>query len=119
MNKKIATLILLHCILLLYSVAGICSKLASGFEIFSLEFILFYGLVLLILVIYAISWQQIIKRLPLNVAFANRAVTVLWGIVWGITLFGETISIGKIIGAILVIGGVISYCLFSREDFNG
>lgn len=57
--------------------------------------------------------------MPLNAAFANRAVTVLWGIVWGIIFFGETITAGKIIGAVLVIVGVISYCMLSKEDING
>lgn len=119
MSKKIKALIFLHALLLMYSVAGICSKLAASFDFLSLDFCIFYGGVLVILVLYALGWQQIIKRLPLNVAFANRAVTVLWGIVWGILFFGETITIGKIIGAVLVIVGVVSYCLFSKEDING
>ena len=81
MSKKIKVLIFLHTLLLMYSIAGICSKLAAGYDFLSLEFCLFYCVVLIILVLYALGWQQVIKRMPLNAAFANRAVTVLWGIV--------------------------------------
>lgn len=58
---------------------------------------------------YAIGWQQIIKRLPLTTAFANKAVTVVWGIIWGAVFFQEKVTIGKVIGAILVILGVVVY----------
>lgn len=38
-----------------------------------------YGLVILTPGVYAIVWQQIIKRLPLTAAHANKAVTIVWG----------------------------------------
>lgn len=63
--------------------------------------------------VYALGWQQVIKRMPLTTAFANKAVTIVWGIIWGIVFFHEAISIGKIIGAFLVIIGVV---LFSYSD---
>ena len=56
--------------------------------------------------LYAIFWQQIIKKLPLVTAYANKAVTVVWGIVWGILYFNEKITFMKIIGAIIIIIGV-------------
>lgn len=119
MKNKIKILICLHLILLLYSGAAICSKFASACDFFSLEFCLWYFFIILILVIYAVGWQQIIKRIPLNIAFANKAVTVVWGIFWGILLFGEYLSLGKCIGAILVIIGVVSYSFFSKDDLIG
>lgn len=63
--------------------------------------------------IYAVGWQQIIKYLSLTTAFANKAVTIVWGIIWGILFFHETITVGKLLGAILVIVGVI---LFVSSD---
>ena len=38
---------------------------------------------LLALVTYAAGWQQVIKHLPLTTAYANKAVTVVWGILAG------------------------------------
>jgi len=76
--KKIKTTLLLHGILMLYSMGGIFSKLAGAEPILSFKFCLYYGMIIGILGIYAIGWQQIIKRMPLTTAFANKAVTVVW-----------------------------------------
>ena len=55
---------------------------------------------------YAIAWQQVLKHLPLITTYANKAVTTIWGIIWGFLFFGESISIQRVIGAIIVITGV-------------
>ena len=110
MNKKnINIIILLHLLLFVYSFTGICSKLAAKENFLSMKFCLLYGCILFLLALYALGWQQIIKRLPLTTAFANKAVTVVWGLVWGLIFFHENVSVGKIIGAILVIIGVVMY----------
>jgi len=111
MNKhnKAKTLILLHLLLMLYSASGIFSKLAANSSFLSIQFFLYYGCVIALLGAYALGWQQIIKRLPLTTAYANRAVDVVWGIAWGTFFFHETINIGKFLGAVFVIAGVILY----------
>ena len=98
---------LLHLLLMVYSLGAIFSKLAGQHEVFSLQFFLFYGLVLLDLAIYAVMWQQILKKMPLVTAYANKAVTVIWGLIWGILVFGETITVRKIIGAAIIIAGIV------------
>ena len=104
---------MLHGLLLIYSLGGICSKLAAQSEFLSLRFFVLYGAVLLILAIYALVWQQILKRLPLVTAYANKAVTVLWGLLWGLLFFGETITVQKALGAAVIICGII---LVVKED---
>lgn len=116
MRERIKTLILLHMMLMIYSMSGICSKRASSADFLSLEFCVFYGLIILLLGLYAIGWQKIIKKLPLTTAFANKAVTVIWGMVWGMLFFREDITIGKIIGAFLIICGVV---IFAYADADG
>ena len=106
-KEKIKSLIFLHVILAFYSLAAVCSKLASGAEFLSFNFILFYGLLLLILFGYAIAWQQILKRLPLVTAFANKAITVIWGLIWGFVIFGEGFTVPKLIGSAVIISGVV------------
>lgn len=105
--KKYKTYIILHLIILLYSLSGIFSKLASTKQFLSFEFILFYGLVLFIMAVYALLWQQVLKSVPLNIAYANKAVTIIWGMVWGALVFKEQITIANIIGAAVVLAGVI------------
>lgn len=112
-KSKIKVLILLHGMLMIYSMSGICSKMASKAEFLSFEFCFYYAIIIGLLGFYAIGWQQIIKRLPLTTAFANKAVTVVWGLVWGAIIFKEAITLGKVIGAVLVIVGVV---IFARAD---
>jgi drug/metabolite transporter (DMT)-like permease len=99
--------IALHILLAVYSLGGICSKMAAQNEFLSFWWIFWYGLVILNLGVYAIVWQQIIKRLPLNTAYANKAVTIAWGILWGALFFRETVKWNMIVGALIVIIGVI------------
>lgn len=109
MKSSAKTLVFLHLLLMIFSTSGIFSKKAASFPFLSLPFFVCYSLVLFLLFLYAIGWQQVIKRIPLTTAFANKAITVVWGIIWGTLFFGETISIGKIIGASFVVIGIIIF----------
>ena len=106
----------LHALLALYSLCSICGKLASGFGFMSPGFVLCYGGMILVLGLYAIGWQQVIKRMPLTSAYANKAVTIVWGIIWGVLLFHETVTPAKLLGAAVVLAGVV---LFSLSDDEG
>lgn len=108
-NRRGATYLLLHILLAVFSFNGVCSKLAAQHPFMSLEFILFYGCGIMLLGIYAIGWQQVIKHLPLTTAYANRAVTVVWGIVWGVLIFHEKLNLPKVLGALVVLVGVALY----------
>ena len=105
--KKIKPFIILHIILVVYSTGGICSKLASGQPFLSMRFCLFYGGTILSLGIYALLWQQVLKQIPLNIAYANKAITLVWGMVWGAVMFKEQITFTNIIGAVIVLAGVL------------
>ena len=118
MNNKLKTILALHIILVIYSTSIIFSKLASGQQFLSFKFCLYYGLIIVLLGVYAIGWQQIIKRMPLTAAFANKAVTVVWGIIWGFIFFHEPITAGKVTGAVLVIVGIVMYSMADKEAEN-
>jgi drug/metabolite transporter (DMT)-like permease len=113
--KNLKTYVLLHGLMLLFSFSPICSKLAGQQPLFSFRFFFFYGLVILILGIYAILWQQVIKRLPLTTAYANKAVTVVWGMLWGMVIFGEVITTQKVLGAAIIVGGILLYATADKE----
>ena len=106
-SSKFNIIIILHLLLFIYSFSGVCSKFASKEQFLSLKFCLFYVGIIAILGIYALAWQQILKHIPLTTAFCNKAVSILWGIVWGALIFKEQIKVNMIIGAIIVIIGVI------------
>lgn len=113
MSGRLKTLFALHLLLMVYSTSGILSKLAAGLDILSWQFFGLYAGVIALLGVYALGWQQILRRMPLTSAFSNKAVTIVWGIVWGALFFSESITAGKVIGAALIIAGVI---LFAHAD---
>ena len=102
--------------LALYSLSSVCAKLAAGFDFMSVGFVGCYAGMIALLGIYAIGWQQVIKRLPLTFAYANKAVTVAWGIVWGMLLFNERVSPLKLLGALIVLAGVVLFSLAEKDD---
>lgn len=114
-SRNIKILVLLHLLLMVNSTSGIFSKMAGNESFLSFKFCLFYGVIILLLGIYAVGWQQIIKKLPLTTAFSNKAVTVVWNMIWGALFFKENITLGKIIGGILVIVGVVVFAKDEKE----
>lgn len=114
--KQAKWFLLLHIILGIYAGSSVCSKLAAQQPFLSAAFIVLYGLMLLALVVYAVGWQQVIKHLPLTTAYANKAVTVVWGILLGLAVFGEAVTPRQVIGAVIIICGIV---LFVRADNEG
>lgn len=116
MKQRIKSLLLLHIMLMVYSLSGVCSKMASQQPFLSFRFCLYYGAIIVLLGFYAIAWQQIIISIPLTTAFANKAVTTVWGLVWGFLFFHEQITLGKLFGVGLVIAGVVLFSTADREE---
>ena len=99
-------LLLLHGGLLISSLSGVCSKKAALSEPFSMGFIFWYGLVLVSMFVYAVLWQQVLKRMDLTSAYANKPVGLIWGMIWGVLLFQETITPRMIVGAAVIFIGI-------------
>lgn len=112
-NNSIKPYVLMHLVLLLFSVSGILSKLAANSYWFSVRWFCLYGSVLLILAIYAFFWQQILKHIPLTIAFCNKAVTILWSMAWGHVVFEEQITWNKVFGGMIVFIGI---CVVVFDD---
>lgn len=106
-KKGIKQIILLQAAIIIYTISGVMAKMASASDTF-IKLILFFSLDFLFLGIYAVFWQQMIKIFPLSVAYANRAIALLWSAVWAKLIFGEEISLRQMIGiGIVVIGMMI------------
>lgn len=105
---SVKNILILQAVVVIYTLSSVVAKFATGQELFSFSFFLFYGLEILILGIYAILWQQMIKRFDLSVAYANRAMALLWSAVWAIVLFHDTLALKQVLGiAFVVLGTVI------------
>lgn len=106
-RKKLKTIAKLQAVVLVYTMAGIFAKLASGEAFLRPKFLLFTGAELIILFLYALLWQQVIKRTELTIAYANREMYLLWSLLWAVLFFENEITLQNIIGCLLVIAGTL------------
>ena len=106
-RKKGKHIFLLQLVVMVYTLATVAAKFAAGYKPLSKEFILFYGIELVILVIYAILWQQIIKRMDLSIAYANKAFGIFWTLLWAILFFKEAVTWKNILGIVVVFSGIM------------
>ena len=109
MKKKttIKDILVLQIVIAIYTLSTVMAKQASGQPLFSVGFFGFYGAELLILGIYALLWQQMIKKFELSVAYTNRAMALLWSLIWAVVIFKDNITVKNVIGVALVIAGTI------------
>ena len=105
--KRFGSFIFLQFAVMIYSVNTVVAKFVAREPWFSLRFISLYLLEFLVLGVYAILWQQIIKRVELSVAYANKAMTLMWSLVWGVLLFHEGVTFLKVAGVVLVMAGTV------------
>ena len=106
-DKKNTEFIILQLVVIVYSLATIPSKLASNEVFLSFRFCLFYGALIVLLGIYAVLWQQILKKFPLTIAYASKATAIIWNMLIGLLVFKERITLFNVIGAFVVVIGII------------
>ena len=87
----------------LYVLGKLAAMSAEGAD--GWGFLLLYGAEIGVLGVYAVLWQQVIRKVELSVAYANRAVALLWSLLWAVFLFGEKITGAQLLGIALVIIG--------------
>jgi len=106
-THRFLDIFLLQASIMLLSLTGILAKKASAVSFLSVEFIIYFSLEIFAIGIYAIAWQQIIKKFELSVAFANKGTLIIWTFLWAVLFFHETITINNILGAALIIAGIV------------
>ena len=112
-------LLLLQGAVMIYSLTTVIGKYTSSYPMFSREWILLYLLDFAVLGIYAIIWQQLLKHFELSIAYANKAMTLLWSLLWSVLLFHEGITPARVLGVALVIAGTIVLNSGESADTGG
>ncbi len=105
--KRLCAFALMHAIFLLYRLYAVLAKFASNQSFLSQSYCALYALLVLILGVYALLWQQVLKRIALSTAIANKCITIVWGMIWGAIVFGEGVSARKLIGAVFIFLGIV------------
>lgn len=105
MKKKVTfrELLILQAVVVIYTFAGIIGKVAAGQE--PVKFLMLYAAEIGVLGVYAILWQQMIRKFELSVAYANRSVALAWSLLWAVLIFGEELTVKKAAGVAFVIAG--------------
>ena len=108
--KNFRNYLQLHLNILLFSLTSVFSKLASiQYNRNGLHAPLLYVFLFLMIAncgIYAIAWQQVIKKFSLSTAYANKSVYLLWSQIWAVIIFHEQLSPQNILGILIVLFGV-------------
>ena len=105
-NTKLPSFLFMHVAFLVYCIYPLLGKFATRYEMLSLSFIALYCVVFGVLFVYAVLWQQVLKRFSLTTAIANKSVTIIWGMVFGLLFFKEAVSLKMLIGAALILSGI-------------
>lgn len=107
----------LQLLLVCYALSTVMQKLAARQDFLSLPFLLYVGGMFLFLGVYALGWQQVLKRMELTVAYAtSKAVVFLWMLVFGALLFQERPTLRQLLGCALLMAGVALFALSEKED---
>lgn len=111
MNRKLKIVYILSLIAinLLYACVGIFTKYASQQDFLSLNFMLVVMGAVGVMGLYAVLWQQILKRIELSVAYMFKGTSIVFVMLLAYVLFGEQITWNNILGAIIIIVGIVLF----------
>ena len=116
-GSKMRAFLALQLLLLCYALSTVMQKLAALQDFLSPRFLLCVFGMFLFLGVYALGWQQVLKRLPLTVAYAtSKAVVFVWMLLFGALLFHERVSPRQLLGCAFLMAGVILFALSEKED---
>lgn len=116
--SKIKNILILQAVIVIYTFSGVMAKLASLKKENLLWFLAFFGSEFVILGVYAVLWQQIIKRFELTIAYANRAMAILWSMIWAYVFFHEQITVKNVLGVMIVLIGTVIMNTDQGENTN-
>lgn len=120
MSQKltILSIVSLVAINLLYACVSIFTKYASQQEFMSWNYMV--GLIGAVGVMgfYAVLWQQILKRIELSMSYMFKGTSLIFVMLLAYVLFDEQITWNNIIGAIIIISGIVLFAHSSEPIAN-
>ena len=106
-KTKLNSIFFMHTAFLIYCLYPLLGKFATRYELLSFPFMALYFVVFGVLFVYAILWQQVLKKIPLTTAIANKSITIVWGMIFGLLFFEEKVSLKMAVGAALILSGIL------------
>ena len=109
MSLNVKHSIVLLLVNLLYASTSLFSKYAAGQEFLSWQYCLGLCGAVAMMGVYAICWQQILKRIELSTAYMFKGTSLIFVMLLAFAIFGEAITLMNIIGAAVIVLGVTLY----------
>ena len=106
MRLSIGNIAVLVGINMLYACVGVCTKMASQQEWLSWPYILWFGGAVGVIALYALLWQQVLRRIEISTAYLFKGTTLIFTMLIAALLFGEAITVPNIIGSVIIITGI-------------
>ena len=115
---KLMQYISLIAINLLYACVPLFTKYTSQQEFLSWRYICGLAGAVGVMGIYAILWQLVLKRVELSLAYMFKGTSIVFVMLLAYWLFGEQITWNNIIGAMIIIIGIVLYANDSKPIAN-
>jgi drug/metabolite transporter (DMT)-like permease len=112
---KIKSVLFAVIIYLFFSLSSVFMKFASLQNNIFYKLV-FFGLSILTLGFFSIAWQKLLNKFALSKVYFFKATTIIWGMIFGILLFNEKVTINMIIGAIITALGVAEILVGEKHD---
>ena len=115
---KLNHILFLVAINMLYACVSIFTKYASQSEFMSWNYVWAVLSAIGVMGLYAMLWQQILKRVELSFAYMFKGTSIVFVMLLAHVIFGEQITWNNIIGAIIIILGIVLYAYSSKPIAN-
>lgn len=106
---RIIQYIALVAINFLYACVGMFTKYASQQDFLSARYVVGVIGTILVMMLYAVIWQQLLKRIDLSLAYMFKGTTIIFTMLFAYWLFGEQITWNNILGAVIIIIGIVFF----------
>lgn len=83
--------------------------MASRQEMLSWPYLFWIAGAIGVMGVYALLWQQVIARMPISTAYMFKGTSLIFVLMFSALLFGEAITLNNVIGAMIIIIGIILF----------
>ncbi len=94
---------------LLYACVTLFTKYAAQQEFLSFAYCIGLAAAIGVMGLYAICWQQVLKRVELSTAYMFKGTSLIFVMLLAFAVFGEVITTMNILGACVIIVGIALY----------
>ena len=115
---KFSQIIVLLSINFLYACVSLFTKYASQQDFMSWNYMVGLIAAVGVMGLYAVLWQQILKRIELSMAYMFKGTSLIFVMLLAYVFFDEQITWNNIVGAIIIISGIVLFAHSSEPIAN-